>query len=174
LASFREAEQSAKPAMSIPSCTSPTRLLSDDDFGFIVRNAPLVSVDLIISDPEHRVLLGRRVNEPAKGHYFVPGGAIRKNETIRKAFARILEAETGLHASIDRAKFIGVFEHFYDTNRFGDPEYGTHYVVLAYELSLIERPSVKLDSQHSDIRWLSDAEILSAPDVHPNTKAYFR
>lgn len=160
--------------MPIPSCTSPPRLLSDEDFAFIVRNAPLVSVDLIIRDPEHRVLLGCRVNEPAKGHYFVPGGAIRKNETIQNAFAKILKAETGLHTSINEAKFIGVFEHFYDTNRFGDPEYGTYYVVLAYELSLTERPSVKLDLQHSDIRWLSDAEVLSAPDVHPNAKAYFR
>ena len=148
--------------------------LGDDDFAFIVRNAPLVSVDLIIRDPEHRVLLGRRVNQPAKGYYFVPGGAIRKNETKQNAFARVLKAETGLHASIDGAQFIGVFEHFYDTNRFDDPAYGTHYVVLAYELNLKERPSVKLDSQHSDIRWLSSAEILSAPDVHPNAKAYFR
>jgi hypothetical protein len=83
LASFRESEQSAKPAMSTPSCIIPPQLLGEDDFAFIVRNAPLVSIDLIIRDPEHRVLLGRRVNEPAKGHYFVPGGAIRKNETIQ-------------------------------------------------------------------------------------------
>jgi colanic acid biosynthesis protein WcaH len=150
------------------------QLLDDDDFAFIVRNAPLVSVDIIIKDPEFQVFLGRRVNEPAKGHYFVPGGAIRKNETIRRAFARILGAETGLHNSIDEAKFIGVFEHFYDANRFGDPAYGTHYVVLAYELNFTKQPSITLDSQHSDIRWMSGAEILSAPDVHPNTKAYFR
>jgi colanic acid biosynthesis protein WcaH len=147
--------------------------LGDENFAFIVRNTPLVAIDIIIEDPDHRMLLGRRNNEPAKGYYFVPGGAIRKNEMIQGAFARILKAETGLHASIGGAKFIGVFEHFYDTNRFDDPEYGTHYVVLAYELRLTERPSVRLDSQHSDIRWLSGAEILSASDVHPNAKAYF-
>ena len=152
----------------------PTRPLRDDEFSFIVRNAPLVSLDIVIKDPQDRVLLGRRVNEPAKRYYFVPGGVIRKNESTQNAFSRILETETGLHASISQATFIGVFEHFYDTNRFGDPEYGTHYVVLAYELGLTERPSIRLDSQHSDIRWLSGSEILSAPDVHPNTKAYFR
>jgi colanic acid biosynthesis protein WcaH len=172
LASFRESEQSAKPAMSTPSRITPPQLLGDDDFAFVVRNAPLVSIDVIIKDPERRVLLGCRVNEPAKGVYFVPGGVIRKNEAIQAAFARILKVETGLQASIDRTKFIGVFEHFYDTNRFGDPEFGTHYVVLAYKLSLEERPSAKLDSQYSKIRWLSDAKILSAKDVHPYTKAY--
>jgi colanic acid biosynthesis protein WcaH len=150
------------------------RFLPDSDFAFIVRNAPLVSVDIIVKDPQQRALLGRRVNEPAKGNYFVPGGAIRKNETIRSAFVRILKAETGLETSIDKARFVGVFEHFYDTNRFEDRQYGTHYVALVHELTFKERPLVKLDSQHSDIRWISGSEILLAPDVHPYTKAYFR
>jgi colanic acid biosynthesis protein WcaH len=153
---------------------SSSHRLDDDTFACIVRHAPLVSVDIIIKDSRQHVLVGHRVNEPAKGQYFVPGGVIRKNETIQAAFARILEAETGLQLSINEAKFFGVFEHFYDANRFGNPEYGTHYVVLAYELTLVERPAIKLDQQHTHIRWMSKADILPAPDVHPNTKAYFR
>jgi colanic acid biosynthesis protein WcaH len=152
----------------------PSRRLDDDTFACIVRHAPLVSVDIIIRDPQRHVLVGHRVNEPAKGQYFVPGGVIRKNETIQVAFARILDAETGLRLSIDEAKFVGVFEHFYDTNRFGDEEYGTHYVALAYEITLANRPAVKPDHQHSDMRWMSEADISQAPDVHPNAKAYFR
>jgi colanic acid biosynthesis protein WcaH len=152
----------------------PSRRLDDDTFACIVRHAPLVSVDIIIRDPQRHVLVGHRVNEPAKGQYFVPGGVIRKNETIQVAFARILDAETGLRLSIDEAKFVGVFEHFYGTNRFGDEEYGTHYVTLAYEITLANRPAVKPDHQHSDMRWMSEADISQAPDVHPNAKAYFR
>jgi hypothetical protein len=30
------------------------------------------------------------------------------------------------------------------------------------------------DKQHSSFKWLSEAELLSAGDVHDNTKAYFR
>jgi colanic acid biosynthesis protein WcaH len=147
--------------------------LDDDAFAYIVRHAPLVSVDIIIKDPQPHVLVGRRANEPAQGHYFVPGGVIRKNEAIHAAFARILKAETGLQASIDDTRFVGVFEHFYETNRFGDRDYGTHYVVLAYELKLEKRPLVRPDYQHNDIRWISEADIPLTPDVHPNTKAYF-
>jgi colanic acid biosynthesis protein WcaH len=84
-----------------------------------------------------------------------------------------LSAEIGIKASLDDAAFLGVFEHFYDTNRFGDPDYGTHYVVLAYEIRLDQRPSIEMDSQHSYVRWMSEAEIRRAEDVHPNTKAYF-
>jgi colanic acid biosynthesis protein WcaH len=152
---------------------SAPHFLSGSDFARVVRLAPLVSIDIIVKDPQGYTLLGLRVNEPAKGKYFVPGGVIRKNETIEDAFARILKAETGIKASLDEAAFLGVFEHFYDTNRFGDPDYGTHYVVLAYEICLAERPLIEMDCQHSTARWMSQTEIRQADGVHPNTKAYF-
>jgi colanic acid biosynthesis protein WcaH len=118
--------------------------------------------NLIIRDLEGNVLLGLRENEPAKNTYFVPGGVIRKNETIREAFTRILNAEMGLTASFDEATLVGAFEHFYKTNRFGHPDYGTHYVVLAYGVSLKAQQAVAIDSQHSDVQWMSEDQINSA------------
>ena len=150
------------------------QFLSQNDFAHIVRFSALVSIDLIIRDCEGNVLLGLRANEPAKDTYFVPGGVIRKNERIREAFARISYAETGLTVSFDEAMLIGVFEHFYETNRFGHPDYGTHYVVLAYEVPLKAKQAVTIDSQHIDLQWMPENEINSATNIHPNTKAYFR
>ena len=71
-------------------------VLSEEEFGKIVRCVPLISSDLIIRDPERKVLLGLRNHEPAKGYYFVPGGRIRKGELLEEAFLRILAAENGL------------------------------------------------------------------------------
>jgi colanic acid biosynthesis protein WcaH len=150
------------------------QFLSQNDFAHTVRFSPLVSIDLIIRDFQGNVLLGLRANEPAKDTYFVPGGAIRKNERIREAFARILYCETGLTVSFGEATFIGVFEHFYETNRFGHPDYGTHYVVLAYEVPLKVKRAVTIDSQHIDFQWMSEDEINSAANIHPHTKAFFR
>ena len=79
--------------------------ISEDKFSYIVRCAPLPSLDLIIRDSDDRVLVGLRTNEPAKNYYFVPGGVIRKNESIELAFARILRAETGCRASLSDARF---------------------------------------------------------------------
>lgn len=149
------------------------RALPAASFAEVVRNTPLVSIDLIVKNPNGRVLTGLRVNEPAKGTYFVPGGVVRKNERIRDAFKRIMLAELGMTCEIEQARFFGVFEHLYSTNRFGDPSYGTHYVVLAYEILLAEHPSLKHDDQHSAIQWMKPTDILSSPDVHPNTKTYF-
>ena len=67
--------------------------LGDREFAELVRNAPLVSMDLVIRDSHRRVLLCLRQHEPAKNCFFVPGGRIRKNETLAQAFERILEAE---------------------------------------------------------------------------------
>ena len=120
-----------------------TTLSDDDEFAQIVRLAPLVSLDLIIRDAKQNVLVALRTNEPAKGVYFVPGGRIRKDETIENAFTRILENETGCRASFADARFLGVFQHFHPTNRHGFSGYGTHYIVLAYEVRFDSRPSTR-------------------------------
>src|SRR5712691_12552854 len=97
------------------------RALDDQEFATIVRLAPLVSIDLIIRDSNRNVLVGVRNNEPAKNFYFVPGGRVRKDETLETAFARIVAAETGFDADFKHARFLGVYQHMYPSNRFGDP-----------------------------------------------------
>ena len=148
--------------------------LTPEQFRFIVRHAPLVSIDLLISDPEGRLLLGMRNNEPARGCWFVPGGIIFKGERLEAAFRRILMAEVGLDRSMNDAQHLGLFEHFYDTNRYREPGYGTHYVVNAFRLALESHPVVTADSQHREMVWMRPDEILESPNVHPHVQAYLR
>lgn len=140
----------------------------------MVRMTPLVAIDLIIRDAGNRVLLGLRTNEPAKGLYFVPGGRIYKNERISDAFERILKAETGCVSTFDVARFVGVYEHIYDTNLFADEGYGTHYVVLGYEVEIELTSQVRPDPQHSQYAWWAESAALESDEVHEYTKAYFR
>jgi colanic acid biosynthesis protein WcaH len=149
------------------------RSLNKDEFAQVVRNTPLVSIDVIIRNPDQCVLVGLRTNEPAKGKWFVPGGVVRKHERLADAFARIVKDEIGLEASIENARFLGVYEHLYDSNVFGEEEFGTHYVVLAYELKLDHQPPIVSDRQHSGFRWMTPGELTSSPEVHQNTRAYF-
>ncbi|MDB6147433.1 MAG: GDP-mannose mannosyl hydrolase [Spartobacteria bacterium] len=148
--------------------------LSQSDFSNVVRLTPLVSIDLILRDDANRVLLGLRANEPAKGFYFVPGGRIRKDETLYSAFARILATETGCVGTLNEGRLLGVFEHLYEKNPFGDPGYGTHYVVVGYEIMIGAGRPIKPDAQHTEYAWWKVSDILSSPHVHENTKAYFR
>jgi colanic acid biosynthesis protein WcaH len=144
-------------------------LLSPDDFHSVVPLAPLVSIDLIIRNARGEVLLGLRNNEPAKGFYFVPGGIIVKQERLHAGFARILKRETNYDASLEDARLLGVYEHFYDANSFGDENFGMHYVSCwRMSLSLPRRLYSNLTP------WWGERDLLVSDRVHENTKAYFR
>lgn len=143
-------------------------------FGAIVRHAPLVSIDLILRDPQGHLLVGRRRNRPAMGTWFVPGGRIAKDERIAEAFARIAREELGIQPPMSAARFLGVFEHFYPDNALDEAGFGTHYVVLAYAVSVEAGIAALPRDQHSTYRWMSDAEALADAQVHENTKAYCR
>jgi colanic acid biosynthesis protein WcaH len=151
----------------------PGEWMKIEEFCDVVRLTPLVSMDLVIRSPEDRVLVGRRVNEPAKGSLFVPGSRISKNETRAAAFKRITREELGIEVPIEQGKFIGVYDHFYPTNRYEAAGFGTHYIVLAYELRLNLETSKLPADQHGEYLWLTSEEIVSSPEVHQNTKAYF-
>jgi colanic acid biosynthesis protein WcaH len=148
--------------------------LSADDFKFIIKAAPLISIDLVIENPKGEILLGWRNNLPAKGYWFVPGGRIQKDEAFTRAFSRIVHAETGLTLALDDAVFLGIYEHLYPNENFsGDPSFGTHYIVLAYRIKLTQDVVQLPKEQHADYWWASIDDILDNPNVHINTQNYF-
>ena len=148
--------------------------LSRQAFLNVVRDAPLVAIDLIVRDAAGRVLLGLRRGEPAKGFWFVPGGRIHKGRTVAEAFADVSADELGLPLRRGEATFLGVFDHAYPGNFAGVPGCPTQYVVLAYEVRLDVRIESLPTGQHSQWRWLTPEELLADGQVHENTKAYFR
>ncbi|MFM0211272.1 GDP-mannose mannosyl hydrolase [Paraburkholderia sediminicola] len=140
----------------------------------VVDATPLVAIDLIIENGAGGYLLGRRVNKPAQGFWFVPGGRIRKNERLDDAFRRIAGEELG-RADLRRADadFLGVYEHLYEDNFSGHFGISTHYVVLGYKLRGTFKLACLPDLQHTAYRWATEEEIASDAEVHPNTQAYF-
>ena len=151
----------------------PGEHLAPEDFDAVVRLTPLVAIDMVVRSPAGSVLLGRRRFEPAKGMFFTIGGRISKNETLAAAFSRIALAELGADTRIEEARFLGVFEHFYATNHHELAGFGTHYVVLAYELASFNPGLALPQDQHGEFAWMTLPELMAHPDVHPNAKAYF-
>jgi colanic acid biosynthesis protein WcaH len=162
--------------MSIePELPSTAGRLSTERFRAAVDMLPLVSIDLLVRDGNGRYLLGLRGNPPASGHWFVPGGRIRKGETLALALRRLMREELGMAQPAGQWRLHGVYEHFYDINFAGESGMPTHYVVLAYHLQLPPGPiGVTLPAtQHLGYRWDAPEDAAADADVHPYTKAYF-
>jgi len=140
----------------------------------IIGATPLVSIDLILENPQGEILLGIRTNQPAQGYWFVPGGRIRKNEPLADAFRRISAAELGKELSIDGAELLGAFDHIYDDNFLGTAGINTHYVALGYKVKTADEFAVVSDEQHSSMQWWPKDRLLNDPQVHENTKRYFK
>lgn len=148
-------------------------LLGLELFRQVVHCAPLVAIDLLICDRIGRMLTGQRVNPPAKGYWFAPGGRIRKNESLDQAFGRVTHAELGTALSRSDASFVGLYEHFYDEDFTGEVGAGTHYVVLVYSLQL-DPGSLQLPTdQHDSYRWVTPEQGRQDMSIHANTRVYF-
>jgi colanic acid biosynthesis protein WcaH len=147
--------------------------MKPDKFLEIIDNTPLVSIDIILQNPADEVLLGRRVNRPAKGFWFVPGGRIRKNETLEAAMLRISKSELGIDIATKDAKLLGAYDHIYDDNFIGQEGVNTHYVALGYQVLLLPGQTVNFDSQHSEVKWWPVSTLIESMMVHENSKKYF-
>jgi len=148
-------------------------MVDDEQFLKIIDATPLVSIDLILENPQKKILLGKRTNRPAQGYWFVPGGRIRKNEKLADAIKRISLAELGTEFTLNDGQLLGAFDHIYDDNFSGVDDINTHYIVLAYRISLKDNFEIIADEQHSEMKWWHKKDLFSDPGVHQNTKAYF-
>jgi len=147
--------------------------LDKDVFSTVIESTPLVSIDLVVLNKQGQALLGQRLNKPAQGNWFVPGGRILKDEAMADAFKRLTKDELGTEYSIEQAKLLGPFDHFYTDNVFDD-EFSTHYVAIAYVLQLEQDlDNLPMDIQHNGYKWF-DVETLKLDEqVHLHTKWYF-
>lgn len=144
--------------------------LDKEVFSTVIENTPLISIDLIVRNSEDKVLLGKRVNKPAYGSWFVPGGRVYKDERVEDAFKRITEDELGVCIDLHSTSFKGIYQHFYEDSVFGD-DFSTHYIVMAFELRLTNTPMT--NNQHENYVWFSEDKLMQSDDVYFFVKDYF-
>lgn len=146
--------------------------LDENTFSTVLESTPLVSIDLLIKNENNEYLLGERINRPAKGFWFVPGGRILKSETLKAAFERLTLAEIGKCYPMESARLLGPYDHIYSDSVLGE-HISTHYVAIAYEFE-VEKLGTLPTNQHSSYLWMTADKIMTSENVHDNTKAYFK
>ena len=151
-----------------------TEKLPEEIWKTCVDSIPIFGIDMIIFSQKFGVLMGRRINNPAKGKLFVPGGRVYKNERIADAFNRILLNETGLSFPFNKTTSMGLFEHFYNVTSWSTSECSTHYIIDARLIEIDpERIKLKinLNEQHSNFEWIS-IEHMQSNNIHPYSMMY--
>lgn len=161
-------------------------MLAPEKYIDVIEHTQLVSIDLLLvstgDTSDEKILLGKRVNQPARGTWFVPGSRLYKEETIQEGVRRVSRDELGVEINV--ASLVGVFDHIYDTNFLekqaldNRQQISTHYVALGMLVHVNNETMMKINAssaaldQHGEMQWMSFAEALARDEVHAFTKNY--
>jgi ADP-ribose pyrophosphatase YjhB (NUDIX family) len=108
---------------------------------------PVLTVDIIVKH-KGKYLLVKRLNEPLKGMYYLPGGRVYKGEHTIVAAKRKLKEETGLTAK--NLKFYGYSDGIFKKNDYGLLSVHTTSIIFLCTKFI---GSIKLDAQSSAYKW---------------------
>lgn len=146
-------------------------MLDEQTFKAVIKNTPLVSIDLCLVW-DGQILLGLRANEPLQREWFTPGGRIHKNETWKEALLRIARIELGLKSvAVKDFALMGVWDHFYNNNAF-DQNSSIHYVNLPHYVDFKSKPPIAIDDQHIEFEWFDLVAVYSDKNFHPYMRNY--
>jgi len=124
---------------------------------------PISCADILVTY-KNNFLLGKRVQQPCRGKWCLPGGRIFKNETLQVAAKRKLREEFGINAKLSDLKFLTTQGTMFNDSALGGP---VHTINTIFQLQLKSEPKVKLDTRsHSEIKWFSEIN----KNLHPYIK----
>ncbi len=148
-------------------------ILQDNLWKIIVGNMPIPAKDLLFYSSKKGLLMGKRINKPARNYYFVPGGRVFKNENRNEAIKRISSKEVGLSIKPETSFSIGIYDHFYDDSIWENSNISTHYIVEAILIIILDNKiKLSIDKQHSEFIWINESNIDKS-NVHEYSKQYF-
>jgi len=139
------------------------RYVPDDIFAQFLDRMPQVCVELIL-ETEDGVLLCKRETKPRV--WFWPGSRLYKGETLDSASERVAREELGIEVTVQER--LGVHEHFWEAHETSE-HVSRHTVNMVYRASPTDPEfTIELDEQHSDYRFVSEAE----PKMHEYVREY--
>ena len=122
------------------------KLLSKEEFEMIYSKVPRVCIDLLI-ESKNGILLTKRAIAPNRGFWYLPGGGILFNESVKDACRRISRKELGCE-DIKIVKKIGYIE-FLDEK---DNGFSRHSISIVF-LAKINSEKIVLNDEASEFMF---------------------
>jgi len=135
--------------------------ISEREYVRIQELLPILCVDIALIY-QGRCLLLQRLNQPAQGQWWFPGGRVLKNELIKDAALRKSQAEVGLAGEFKR--ILSIEETIFRKNN--GMKSDIHTVNVCCHMTVQDISSLNVDGDHSDFRWVDHNEIESL-NLHP-------
>ncbi|MFO7963415.1 MAG: NUDIX domain-containing protein [Desulfobacterales bacterium] len=120
--------------------------------GFIFFINMAAAVAAVIRDEKRRILLTRRLKDPAKGLWDLPGGFVNPGESAENALMREIKEE--LNLEISRAFYMGSTPGTY---RFADVDY--RVLNLIFACTPKDLNGMRVGDDVAEITFLSPSEI---------------
>ncbi len=115
--------------------------------------SPIVGVGAVVTDGT-KVLLVRRGNEPLKGEWSLPGGALEVGETLQQGVVREVLEETGL--TVTAAGVVEILDRIVRDEESGRVRY--HYVLIDF-VCRVTGGSPLVGSDADEVRWVDRAAM---------------
>jgi 8-oxo-dGTP diphosphatase len=115
--------------------------------------APIIGVGAVVID-DGKVLLVRRGQEPLKGEWSLPGGALELGETLREGIVREVLEETGL--TVAPGSIVEVLDRITPGEPSGRVRY--HYVLVDF-LCHVAGGTLLGGSDAEEARWVGQEEL---------------
>jgi mutator protein MutT len=115
--------------------------------------APIVGVGAVVIDGT-KVLLARRGNEPLKGEWSLPGGAVELGETLQQGVIREVLEETGLE--VVPAGIVEILDRIIQDEASGRIRY--HYVLVDFACQ-VTGGTLGEGSDADEVRWVAREEL---------------
>lgn len=137
----------------------------EDVFTTFLDQMPQVCVELLL-DTADGVLLCKRETKPRV--WFWPGSRMYKGERLETAAHHVAHEELGVEVIVDER--LGVHEHFWEPHETSEGV-SRHTVNIVYHATPADAEfTITLDEQHSEYRFVSDAD----PEYHEYVQQYLR
>jgi ADP-ribose pyrophosphatase len=128
-----------------------------------LKSFPQIAVGAVVFNDAGEVLLVKRLNEPSKNLWAIPGGRLQAGETLKEAAKREIFEETSV--KIEPSNIVYTFE-LLEKNEQGDIKF--HYIIIDYEAEFISgTPRAADDAKES--AWVS-RERFKTINVNRSTR----
>lgn len=136
----------------------PKSYIDPELYKEIRKNISIPCVDAVVVH-KGKFLLGKRVNKPAKGEWWFPGGRMLVGEKFEEAVSRKIKQETGL--IVETQKFLALETWDYPD---GPDDIPTHSIACVFKAT-VASSNPKLEQQHSGLEWFSKIDPKWNPYV---------